>query len=436
MNFLILLAVFGAVAYRMVPPADRIKYFGSAIALVGEVKTVFTVRRPQYEAFKSALRARTPHVILAPAFVALNAAFYAAMVSGPGAMSDPATLVSYGASLGTRTTNGEWWRLLTAIFLPAGLMHLACIAAVLMHAGAALERLVGRWAFAAVYLASGVFAGLVNISSRPVDVTLSGSGALFGLYGLLVAALAWQKVVPAKAADGQAAPSTAQIPFIAIKRLGGVGILFGLYTAVSGSLTSAELAGFGVGLMYGLVVGWRVTDRLPATRLVGATAAGVLVAAVASAMPLRNIADVKPEITRVVAAEERTAARYRAAFEAFKKGKINAEALAQVAERSNVTELQTVDARLSALRNVPAEHQGIVADAREYLTLRTKSWRARAEVIRRTSPDPRRGQQNADADARLQAETKFRADMMARGNAEGFERASLQAFQRVSEWKQ
>jgi len=435
-NFLILLAVFGAVAYRLVSPADRIKYLGSAIALVGEVKTAFTVRRPQYEAFKSALRARTPHVILAPAFVALNAAFYAAMVSGPGAMSDPATLVSYGASVGTRTTNGEWWRLLTAIFLPAGLMHLACIAAVLMHAGAALERLVGRWAFAAVYLASGVFAGLVNISSRPVDVTLSGSGALFGLYGLLVAALAWQKVVPAKAADGQAAPSTAQIPFIAIKRLGGVGILFGLYTAVSGSLTSAELAGFGVGLIYGLVVGWRVTDRLPATRLVGATAAGVLVAAVASAMPLRNIADVKPEITRVVAAEERTAARYRAAFEAFKKGKINAEALAQVAERSNVTELQTVDARLSALRNVPAEHQGIVADAREYLTLRTKSWRARAEVIRRTSPDPRRGQQNADADARLQAETKFRADMMARGNAEGFERASLQAFQRVSEWKQ
>jgi len=435
-NFLILLAVFGGLAYRLVPPADRTKYVSGAFGTLQEVRTAFTQRRPQYEAFKGALRARTPYVILAPTFVALNAAFFSAMVFGPGAMSDPATFVSYGASLGTRTTNGEWWRLLTAIFLPAGLMHLACIAAVLMHAGAALERLVGRWAFAAVYLASGVFAGLVNISSRPVDVTLSGSGALFGLYGLLVAALAWQKVVPAKAADGQAAPSTAQIPFIAIKRLGGVGILFGLYTAVSGSLTSAELAGFGVGLMYGLVVGWRVTDRLPATRLVGATAAGVLVAAVASAMPLRNIADVKPEITRVVAAEERTAARYRAAFEAFKKGKINAEALAQVAERSNVTELQTVDARLSALRNVPAEHQGIVADAREYLTLRTKSWRARAEVIRRTSPDPRRGQQNADADARLQAETKFRADMMARGNAEGFERASLQAFQRVSEWKQ
>ena len=434
MNLVILLTVLGAVAYRISSPAERARYFGVALEVWREIKEAATRRTPASEAFHAALRARARLPIATWTIAAISVLVGVAVAFAPAPGGE--TLVSWGANIGPRTTNGEWWRLLTAIFLPAGLMHLACIAAVLMHAGAALERLVGRWAFAAVYLASGVFAGLVNISSRPVDVTLSGSGALFGLYGLLVAALAWQKVVPAKAADGQAAPSTAQIPFIAIKRLGGVGILFGLYTAVSGSLTSAELAGFGVGLMYGLVVGWRVTDRLPATRLVGATAAGVLVAAVASAMPLRNIADVKPEITRVVAAEERTAARYRAAFEAFKKGKINAEALAQVAERSNVTELQTVDARLSALRNVPAEHQGIVADAREYLTLRTKSWRARAEVIRRTSPDPRRGQQNADADARLQAETKFRADMMARGNAEGFERASLQAFQRVSEWKQ
>ena len=423
----------------MTPAADRTKYFTGAIATLQEVRTAFTQRRPQYEAFKSALRARTPHVILAPALVALNAAFFCAMVFGPGSMSDPATFLTYGASLGTRTTNGEWWRLLTAIFLPGSLVHLAFIAAVLMHAGAALERLVGRWALAAVYLASGIFTGLVNISSRPVVVTLSGSGAVFGLYGLLLAALAWQKVFPAKpagAADA-GAPSNAQIPFIAIKRLGGVGIVFGVYTVVTGSLTSAELAGFGVGLMYGLVVGWRVSDRLPATRLVGATAAIVLGAAVASAMPLRNIADVAPEITRVVAAEEKTTAKYRAAFEAFKKGKISAEALAQVADRSIVPELQAIDARFTALRNVPAEHQGIVADAREYLTLRMKSWRARAEVVRRTSPDPRRAfEQNVDAGARIQAETKFRADMMARGNAEGFERASLQAFQRVSEWKQ
>jgi hypothetical protein len=185
-------------------------------------------------------------------------------------------------------------------------------------------------------------------------------------------------------------PAKAQIPLIAIKRLGAVGVMFGLYTAASGAMTTAELTGLAVGLLYGLTVAWRVSDRQPATRLVGATAAGVLVAAVVSAMPLRNIADVAPEITRVVAAEKRTTVKYRAANEAFKKGKISAEALAQVADRAIVTELQAIDARLSALTNVPPEHQGIVADAREYLQLRAKSWRARAEIVRRTHPDPRK----------------------------------------------
>lgn len=450
MNFLILLTVFGALAYRIVPAADRTRYLSAAIALYEEVKTAFTTKRPQYEAFKDALRARTPHVIVAPALVALNAAFFLAIVFGPGTISDPATVIRLGASVGTRTTNGEWWRLLTAIFLPGGLFPLLFSTAVLLHAGMMLERLVGRWALAAAYLAAGIFTGLVNISSRPVVVTLSGTGALFGLYGLLVALLAWQAVgrrIHTRAATDvvsdedvvseEAVPASATIPLIAIKRLGAVGVMFGFYSLITGSMTSAELTGFAVGLLYGLTIGWRVADRMPDTRLIGATAAGALAAAVVALMPLRNIADVAPEITRVVSTEERTTTKYRAASDAFKKGKISAETLAQLADRTIVPELQAVDARLSALKNVPAEHVDIVAAAREYLQLRTKSWRARAEVVRRTNPDPRHAaERSVDASDRIQAETKFRSDLMAMGNAEGFERASLQAFHRVSEWKQ
>jgi hypothetical protein len=232
-------------------------------------------------------------------------------------------------------------------------------------------------------------------------------------------------------------PANATIPLIAIKRLGAVGVLFGFYSLIIGSMTSAELSGFAVGLLYGLAIGWRNADRLPDTRLVGATAAGALAAAIVALLPLRNIADVAPEITRVVATEAQTTTKYRAASDAFKKGKLSAEALAQLADKTIVPELQAADARLSALKNVPAEHVGIVAAAREYLQLRTKSWRARAEVVRRTNPDPRHtAERTADASGRIQAEAKFRSDLMAMGNAEGFERASLQAFQRVSEWKQ
>jgi hypothetical protein len=53
------------------------------------------------------------------------------------------------------------------------------------------------------------------------------------------------------------------------------------------------------------------------------------VIALACAAPLRSIVDVKPEIARVVAVEEHTAAAYRAALDAFKKGRTTAEALAR-----------------------------------------------------------------------------------------------------------
>jgi hypothetical protein len=155
--------------------------------------------------------------------------------------------------------------------------------------------------------------------------------------------------------------------------------------------------------------------------------------AIACAVPLRNIADVRPEITRVVATEERTATTYQAAADAFKKGRISAEALAQLAERKILPELQAIDARLTALKNVPPEHQALVTDAHEYLRLRSTAWRVRANAIRKTNADPGESDPSMDAAWRIEAQTRFRANQMAMGNAEGAERASLAAFQRVKE---
>jgi hypothetical protein len=160
--------------------------------------------------------------------------------------------------------------------------------------------------------------------------------------------------------------------------------------------------------------------------------AAALVMAVVCAVPLRNIADVKPEMTRVVATEERTAATYQAAFDAFRKGRISAEGLAQLTERKILPELQAVDARLTALKNVPQEYQPLVTDAREYLRLRSRAWRVRADAIRKTNTDPLRGSERSmDASSRIQAQAQFRSNQMAMGNAEGAERASLEAFQKV-----
>ena len=140
-----------------------------------------------------------------------------------------------------------------------------------------------------------------------------------------------------------------------------------------------------------------------------------------------------PEIIRVLATEGRTAAAYQAAYDAFKRDRLTAEALAQLAERTIVPELQAADVRLKALVNVPPEHQPLVTDAREYLRLRCASWRARADAIRRTNAHPGEAPKGTtDASRRLHGEARFRSNMAAMGKAETAERASLEAFQRIS----
>jgi hypothetical protein len=97
-----------------------------------------------------------------------------------------------------------------------------------------------------------------------------------------------------------------------------------------------------------------------------------------------------------------------------------------------VPELQAADARLQALQHVPPEHQPFVTDAREFLRLRSASWRVRADATRRSSRAlgrPAGGE--ADAKWRLQAEAQHRSNLTVSGKAEGAERGALQAFERV-----
>src|SRR6202035_2476066 len=99
---------------------------------------------------------------------------------GAGALSDPQTLVGWGASFGPRTTNGEWWRLVTSMFVHSGMLQLLVNVGGLVSIGFMLERLVRRPAFAAVYFAAGVLASLVSLSVHPMAVSAGASGAIFG----------------------------------------------------------------------------------------------------------------------------------------------------------------------------------------------------------------------------------------------------------------
>jgi hypothetical protein len=110
--------------------------------------------------------------------------------------------------------------------------------------------------------------------------------------------------------------------------------------------------------------------------------AATLLIAIASAVPLRGIVDVRPEIARIAAAEERTSGAYDEAVEKFRRRRLNAAGLVVLIDQTILPELQALRARLRELRDgVPPEQQAQVAAAEKYFALREKSWRRRAEGL-------------------------------------------------------
>ncbi len=370
MTFLVLLIVVAGVALSAMSAEERARLGRTVLAAIREARDVVAERRRQPEPFRDALRARTRWAIVTPALVALNMTIFVRMLFDSGALSDPGTLVVWGGSIGPRTTNGEWWRLVTSLFVHTGFLHLAANMLGLLQLGLLLERLVGRVALAAVYVSAGVFASLVRLSASPVDVSVGASGAIFGMYGLLLASAIWSLFHR----------STVTIPLRTARRLIPAAAVFLLY---NGLQSRPDHVGFLVGFACGLVLARGISDRKPAVRRVAVAMGATAVIAIAAAVPLRGVTDARPEMARVVSVEDRTAGAYETARGRFTLGRITAEKLIELIDRTIMPELQEARARLKALDGVPDVHQPLVAHAEEYLRLRDESWRLRADGLRK-----------------------------------------------------
>lgn len=98
-----------------------------------------------------------------------------------------AIFAKYGAvSAAAAFGFGEWWRLLTALFLHGGLLHFAFNSYALLGLGPLVEGEYGAERFWVVYLASGFLGNLAHVLLSPAPV-VGASGAICGLVGVLIA---------------------------------------------------------------------------------------------------------------------------------------------------------------------------------------------------------------------------------------------------------
>jgi rhomboid protease GluP len=138
----------------------------------------------------------------------------------------------------------QWWRLVTAMFLHGGLIHIGFNMMSLLQLGPALEELYGSSRYLFLYVVTGAFGFLV--SALTLHFSLGASGALLGLVGAMLAVTT--KRGGAFIRDLQSRLITSVVILFAIGFWGGLGID-----------NYAHMGGFAAGFLFGKIY----ADRQP-----------------------------------------------------------------------------------------------------------------------------------------------------------------------------
>ena len=128
--------------------------------------------------------------------VGINCVVFLAMVLSHVSFVNPTIddLVRFGANNADKVlADGEWWRVVTAMFVHVGILHLATNMWCLWNLGLLGEPLVGPLGVLAAYVLSGAAGNLLSIAVNSYQhqdsVGAGASGAVFGIAGLLIVLL-------------------------------------------------------------------------------------------------------------------------------------------------------------------------------------------------------------------------------------------------------
>jgi rhomboid protease GluP len=163
-----------------------------------------------------------------------------------GGSTSTRTLINLGAQMNSLIATGGYWRLLAAVFLHIGVMHVAFNGWALFSIGRDVEAFYGSGWFVAIFLLTGL-AGNVAYYLLGSDVLSAGaSGAVFGLIGAEAAFFLRNRPLFGRFGRDRLANLAAMI---------GINLVFGF--TVQGINNIAHLGG----LLLGAVLGFMLAPR-------------------------------------------------------------------------------------------------------------------------------------------------------------------------------
>ena len=211
-------------------------------------------------------RRRRPGWASAPAtylLLGINCGVFLAMVARGSSFWMPTLdqLMFWGADRPNNVLiNGEWWRIVTAMFVHVGILHLATNMWCLWNLGLLAEPLMGSFGLFAVYILTGAAGNLLSTAKNwmfPIhdasgalyfQAGAGASGAVFGIAGALIVLLR-SKLLPVPPDEVRRLRKSV-IYFAAINLLIGLSINFGSgFTGVEVD-NSAHIGGFLCGLLF------------------------------------------------------------------------------------------------------------------------------------------------------------------------------------------
>jgi len=207
--------------------------------------------------------------------IGLNVAVYAAMTLRGVSPTTPTVdqLQRWGADYGPLVFAGQWWRLLTNVFVHIGIVHLALNMWALWNVGALAERIYGRAIYLYLYVFSGIAGSLASLAWHPNVTGAGASGAIFGVAGALIITFHW--------GDLQAPRETVRPILRSL-------VIFAAYNLFYGAIktgidNSAHLGGFAGGILIAAALNWPPMRRAEASahRRTAAVAGSLLLVALA-----------------------------------------------------------------------------------------------------------------------------------------------------------
>ncbi|WP_299758792.1 rhomboid family intramembrane serine protease [uncultured Pontibacter sp.] len=187
-----------------------------------------------------------PHYFVTPILLNLNLlVFVVGALLGLHVLDpDAERLVDMGANFGPYTLTGEWWRLFTSMFLHGGLLHLLFNMLALVNIGTQLEALVGKVQYTIAYVLTGLAGSIASLwwTSPEITVSVGASGAIFGLFGMLLMVFLLEREMDWKSKRG----ILANMVFVI-----GINLAYGMRGGID---NAAHIGGLVAGLLYGGVL--------------------------------------------------------------------------------------------------------------------------------------------------------------------------------------